>query len=101
MVTVSSVLAVALPWVAHRRLRRRETLREMYISSRPGGVIAWGVIGIVLGLIVLGAFVMFAWQSAVMWATVALLFGMQVALIERLVRYARFDPRSAFDGDGR
>jgi peptidoglycan/LPS O-acetylase OafA/YrhL len=97
-VTVLSCgLALAMPIFMWRRLRRPETLREAWIYSRPGAVVACCVAGTAL-LAVAGVFMgILAITSPFLWATVALIAGALVAVVWFLVRYLAFDPRDAVE----
>ncbi|MFE1664541.1 hypothetical protein [Microbacterium sp. P02] len=96
-VVLSGVLAILMPLVVWRHLRRPETLREAWLYSRPG----WIVTGCVGGLVVLavGALgtAIIAQTYPFMWGMFALFLGVAVATALYLVRLVSFDPRTATD----
>lgn len=90
-IVLSAGLAVAIPWVTHRRLSRTETLREMWLYWRRGTVVAGCVSGAAV-LVMIGALTgLGAFSYPELWASVALIAGLLISVLMVLVRFVLYD----------
>ncbi|TQJ32495.1 hypothetical protein [Microbacterium sp. SLBN-146] len=92
VVVLSLVLSVAFPAIVHWRLSRPDTLREMWISSRRGSVVAGCILGAVVLAVSGGVMSVLAVAYPFLWGTVALIAGALVAVLIVFIRYVRYDP---------